>query len=322
MQVAVARPVGGPAASVVKCVGAPAGVTPNIDAAGHALIFTHIQKAAGTSLDRILHAAAAVQRRTHRRASGGIYGQAFGADKPEALASLALLSADELRGLDQLTGHLPFGVHARLARPALYVTMLRHPVARLVSQFRFGARRGLWPRATRIEDLFRDRRLVDNTQTRQIAGLVHRDAPCDEATLQAALGNIEWRYAIAGVAERFDETLKGLIALLGWPDIAYGDWQVAGEPADPAIEREAAEAVARYCVLDLALYERAAARPVPWSAAVLAGTPTGVARQATILLNAPDVTVNGSATAYMPAEIFDRDVAPALRAQGVDLCYA
>jgi hypothetical protein len=322
MRISVSGPADGSGAGLVKCVSAPSGLVPRVDdAGGHVVIFTHVQKAAGTTLDRIMGAAASVLGRTHRRASGGIYGQVFGAGKPEALASLAQLSDEDLSGCDYLTGHLPYGVHERFARPPLYVVLLRHPVARLVSQFRFGAQRDLWPRDTRMEELFSTRRLIDNTQTRQIAGLIDRDAPCGDATLEAALGILESRYALAGVTERFDESLEGLIALLGWPDIAYGDRQVTGEPLDPAVAAEAEEVADRHCRLDRLLYEHAAARPFPWSADILQGSPMGAARQAGVLLVAPQVTLNGKGAAYLPAATFDGEVADALRARGVRIVY-
>ena len=106
---------------------------PKFDATGHVLIFTHVPKSAGTSLDHVLSGMAAVRGLRFRRAMGTLYGIFPGAGKGDAPADFAHLQSDVLERLDIVSGHLPFGGHARLTHPAFYMTILREPMARLVS---------------------------------------------------------------------------------------------------------------------------------------------------------------------------------------------
>ncbi len=234
----------------------------------HTVAFTHIPKAAGTTLDRIMSAAARLGYSRGERAMGTIYGQYLGPDKEEALASLAAMPAERLTDCAYLTGHLPYGMHERLPRPCLYVTVLRDPLARLRSQFRFGLQRQGWLPGADIDDLVASGRIAANGQTRQIAGLADADAPCTEATLAMAIDNLR-RYGVVGVAERFDEVLSALITLFGWPDIAYMELQQGSAYLDAAMEARIKAAAERHFAMDRVLYDAAAGRDRPWADGLL-----------------------------------------------------
>jgi hypothetical protein len=133
---------------VLKYVSPYATLVPKCDLGGHVLIFTHIPKNAGTSLDYVLTDMAAARGLKFRRAMGTLYGIFLGPGKGDAPTGFARLQSDVLDGLDIISGHLPFGVHARLKRPALYVTIPREPTARLLSHFRFGVLRGAGRRSS------------------------------------------------------------------------------------------------------------------------------------------------------------------------------
>src|SRR5206468_1396750 len=96
---------------------------------------------------------------------------------------------------------------------------------------RFGLDRRTWSRDTPVESLVKHGRLIDNMQTRQIAGIADRDVPCTAKMLAIAIENLRSHYAVVGATERFDDALKTLITLLGWPDIAYSDRQVSIAPS-------------------------------------------------------------------------------------------
>lgn len=133
---------------VLKYVSPYATLVPKCDLGGHVLIFTHIPKNAGTSLDYVLTDMAAARGLKFRRAMGTLYGIFLGPGKGDAPTGFARLQSDVLDGLDIISGHLPFGVHARLKRPALYVTIPREPTARLLSHFRFGVLKGAGRRSS------------------------------------------------------------------------------------------------------------------------------------------------------------------------------
>jgi hypothetical protein len=182
--------------------------------------------------------------------------------------------------------------------------LLRDPVARLLSNVRFGLDRSKWSRETPVKALMERGRLIDNLQTRQIAGVADRNAPCTARTLATAIEHLRSHYAVVG------------ITLLGWPDIAYSDWQVSITPSGPELEAEARAVVDRYFAFDAELYAHARARPTPWAAGMFEGTALGNQRQDTVLLTSPLINLDNRPFAVLPAEVFDSQLFPALAQQG------
>ena len=297
-----------------------AGLCPTFDPSGHTIVFTHVPKTGGTTLDHILKAVAAVRRKKRARLR-----IPRGAPLPEhhnqELLNLVQTADDQVPDSDYLSGHFPFGIHRQLTRPCLYVTLLRDPVARLVSNFRFGLSRNRWSHDTPVSALIERGRLIDNVQTRQIAGISNRDVPCTPKTLANAIDNIQLHYAVVGLTERFDETLKTLITLLGWPDIAYSDLQVSRVPIEPEFESKVRDAAQRYFAFDLELYAAASARATPWNARIFEGTVTGNARQDTVLVTSSMVRVYGRKFCVVPRPIFDTQFISNVQQRGGEVVF-
>ncbi|MCI0429799.1 MAG: sulfotransferase family 2 domain-containing protein [Rhodospirillales bacterium] len=307
---------------VLKYVSPYATLVPKLDLTGHVFIFTHIPKSAGTSLDYVLTGMASACGLTFRRAMGTLYGIFLGTDKGDAPTDFARLQSDVRERLDIVSGHLPFGVHARLSRPALYMTILREPTARLVSHFRFGVRRGGWPEARPLDDLFRGGYMVDNLQTRQLAGLTDPKLSCTAAVLDRALANLRGQYGVVATTDNFDSALKALIALFRWPDVAYSDRQVGSpEPPDHELLTRAIAAVERYFACDRALYAQVLARPTPWRSDLFEGAADGCHRQDRVLVTSPLFRLNERHVALLPAQTFDETLRPALHQSGIELKF-
>jgi hypothetical protein len=135
--------------------------------------------------------------------------------------------------LKAVFGHCQFGIHERLPRPASYITMLRHPVERIMSLYhfeklveaRFGEHQGIkMPDGTTLESFvesppFRD---VDNGQTRRISGISPAVGNCTRAMVERAKENLRDHFAVVGITERFDETLVLLKRAFSWNrDVFY-----------------------------------------------------------------------------------------------------
>lgn len=128
--------------------------------------------------------------------------------------------------------HYPFGVHRWLQRPVVYVTMLRDPVERLISEFYYLLQKedhvhhsGPAQYANQgWEGLiaYAESREV-NRQTKQLGGVREGQEIDDEwirskvteETLERAKRNLE-QIAIVGVLERFPEMLRLCHHVLGW----------------------------------------------------------------------------------------------------------
>lgn len=196
--------------------------------AGRKLVFVHIPKTAGTTFDRVLETVALLDGCGHFRALGTVYGQYMGPEKDEAADSFRSADSAALDGGRFLSGHLPATVWDERLNPqdAAFVTLLRDPVERTISQYRFGIQRGGWDAGTPMAELFAAGTMADNLQVRMLAGCESPDVPCDEAMLEAARAALAARFAVTGVSDTFDAFLGALIRLCGWPEIIYSSFQV------------------------------------------------------------------------------------------------
>jgi hypothetical protein len=214
-----------------------------------ALIFLHIPKTAGTTLNRM------IERQYSPFAI-------FTIDPHRIRATaerLKRLPEERRRRLRVVRGHLPYGIHEFLPQGATYITLLREPVARVLSAYYFVLRRPLNPlhrklkrERLRIEDclrLFPDRQ---NLQCRFIAG-VEDTAINDERLLDIAKENLSKSFSVVGLSERFEESLMLMAKTFAWEIPFYENCRVA--KTRPQIDPGTVEMIRDYNRFDLELYE-------------------------------------------------------------------
>jgi len=217
-------------------------------------IFVHIPKTGGTTLHQIIDRQYPPERRHWiMRHDVGL----------EAFKSLPLSRRAELR---MVRGHIPFGVHEYIPRPATYLTILRQPIERVISYYYFVQREPehyLYDYANTpgmtIRRYLEDRisPQTDNFQTRLISG-VWTDVEygkCDEETLALAKRNLAEHFAVVGLTKRFDESLMLLKRIFGWGNVFYRRSNVTlGRPRGETLPAETLAVLHAHNQLDLELY--------------------------------------------------------------------
>lgn len=167
-----------------------------------------------------------------------------------------------------IRGHIPFGVHRLIPCDSTYITLLREPIDRVLSQYSsMLERRRRW--------MFRDgtpisleeyvssgcTKEVDNVQTRRLSGLDPEFRQCSEDMLERAKQNLGDHFSVVGLTERFDQTLLLLRRILGWRYILYFRMNVTkARVTRPSVSKEVLDLVASYNQLDVELYRHAADR--------------------------------------------------------------
>ncbi len=215
------------------------------------IIFLHVPKTGGATV-------VAIARRLFSATAVLALPESLAA----ARAALAQLAEADRRRLRFLHGHVPFGVHGAMPGATRYLTLLRHPVARLVSVYYYARRRPEWDahRAIHERQLTLEQ-FVDSDaaaefndgQTRFLAG---SDEPVTtREALAKAVRNLEREVAVVGITERFDESLLVCRRQFGWDAIHYVRQNVnRRRPALAGVPPRVVALIERRNALDLELY--------------------------------------------------------------------
>lgn len=164
------------------------------------LLFLHIPKAGGSTLKTILDREYAGRRTWTVNWPTG-----------DDVAALEDQAAIEL-----IEGHFGFGLHRQFPQEATYITLVRDPVDRVVSHFDYVRRETVHPLHRRVvEDSLSLAQYVEaglsdeleNGQVRLLSEL---------GLLDDAKRNLLEFFPVAGVTERFDESLLLFRRAFGW----------------------------------------------------------------------------------------------------------
>jgi hypothetical protein len=229
------------------------------------LIFLHIGKTAGTSLRKILHrqfkTSEILRVETPWRNPERLR-------REETLDYFATLPERRRASARLIEGHLIFGIHELVPRPSTYITLLRNPVALVISQYNFVLRRPRHWLHERVVNEHMDLETyvrsgialeTDNSQIRALSG--DRTTPfggCTPAMLEQAKRNLEAHFSVVGLTERFDESLIFLKRAFGWSNVHYVRANVS--PKKEPVAPKTLRAIEEQNALDLELYRWATER--------------------------------------------------------------
>jgi hypothetical protein len=190
-------------------------------------VFIHIPKTAGTTLSGVLQTNCPPDAFWRL---GNVFKGSAGADE----GKLAQIQASgpklawKTRTMHVLAGHFPFGVREYLPADARYITLLRDPVARTLSQYSGALAEEAIPRDASFEDvLAAGTYIYDNLQTRMLCGDIAPFGPVTDEMLERAKENLRTEFLAFGLVDRFDESLVLFQRRLGLRSILYVDQRVA-----------------------------------------------------------------------------------------------
>lgn len=221
------------------------------------IIFLHIHKTAGTTLHRIIE-------RQYRPE------QIWTLDEQHVLDDLLALSDAQRAEIQMLSGHMIFGLHAYMPGTSTYFTLLREPIERAISFYYFIRRNPhhyhfdpIRSGGLSLEGFLeaRHNNMMDNGQTRMLAGALQYDQPVGECTrelLELAKRNLRDSFSVVGLVEYFDESLLLLRQAYGWRNLFYVKQNVTdSRPLKEELSPDALDLAAEYNQLDLELYRYA-----------------------------------------------------------------
>lgn len=222
------------------------------------LIFFHLNKTAGTTLREILRRKFPedVRYTTH------------------SVDELTIVPEEQKGEIKYLEGHFIFGLHEHLPQPSTYITLLRNPVDRVISEYYYLLSRPDYSslhneltskNVKSLEDYVRiGMWYAWNYQTSSLRGIgegsppPYGPLPLSTEDLEIAKANLREHFMVVGLTERFDESLVLLKRALGWriKDILYLKENV-GKKRPPKREttQEAVKLIEEHNELDIQLYE-------------------------------------------------------------------
>ena len=250
------------------------------------VIFTHIQKTAGTTVGRFLKLMYAcrppsnVLRLDLTMGLHHLHNDVY-ADFPHVRSqALQELGPSQRARIRYIQGHMSFGLHELFDQPTTYITAVREPVSRVLSHFaqiqnllpaaQMPQARELTLKARKLGlREFVTRYPIDalcNFQTKMLAGvndgLPGSLSPYDihsgsDELLQRALKNFDDRFHCI-VTERLDESLLVLQRQLNWPLVFYFTSNVSKRRMrESQLKGAEIDLITELNSLDLRLYEHA-----------------------------------------------------------------
>lgn len=179
------------------------------------LIFLHIPKAGGTTLESIL------KRKQFP-------GTSVRLGKATSVQEFRDWPEERRRRVTLVTGHFGFGLHEALGSGDIkYLTVFRDPVERAISHYHYVKRhpshwlhREVVGNSMSLKEFISTRvtTQLDNGQVRLIAGCEDPGVRVSGDLVDDAIANLQRWFISFGILERFDESLILFKKRLGWSD--------------------------------------------------------------------------------------------------------
>jgi Sulfotransferase family len=222
-------------------------------AAQESVIFIHIPKAAGTTVNRLIEREYPLF-------------EIFSVDPVFSNWSrrhLWSLPPERLKRFRIFKGHMPFGLHKILPQPATYFAVFRDPISRVISAFYFMRNYTLHPQYWKfrrlnwqLEDFVRNSPR-DNVQTKMVAGAPYEE-PCTPEIFEKAKHNLRNHFSVVGLSERFEDSLALMKIRYGWKLDSYHSFNITrSRPRKRELPQAILDLITDKNSFDIALYQLA-----------------------------------------------------------------
>jgi hypothetical protein len=217
---------------------------------GEAVIFLHVPKSAGTTLNRLIEWEYPIS-------------QMYSVDPvlfEWSAAHLRKLPKQRLARTRMFKGHMLFGLHEVLPQPATYITVLRDPVERVLSAYYYMRTYKLHPfywklrkQKWSLED-YVERTRRDNVQCKIIAGADYH-GPSTEKIFETAKEHMNRYFSVVGLSERFEESLALMKLRFGWRLNSYSAFNVTrSRPKKGDLSQSTLDLIVQRNSFDMELY--------------------------------------------------------------------
>ena len=229
------------------------------------VIFVHIPKTAGTTLRHIIQ---------HQFNPRNIF-EFYNLEKKQnristGVEKLKSFSDSQKNAINFVSGHAGFGLHKFLHRPYTYITVLRDPVARILSYYYFLQKKESdLVKNKSLEDFVCTYKGVHNSMSCYLSGVTLdfqlrnpidlENARYSSETLALAKQNLKEHFKVVGLVEKFDETCILLKKSLGWDiPLNYARKNVSTKSKSTQdIPQKTLSLIYKFNDLDIQLYEYA-----------------------------------------------------------------
>lgn len=224
------------------------------------LLFLHIPKAGGSTLNSILEKHFDLE---------SIF-RINGVRPQESIDEFRNLPEAKKKKVKFINGHMPFGIHDFLPNQSTYITMLRHPVERIISHYYYVKRRPdhyLHERVMSHNMSLKDyvnsgiSLELENYQTRMLSSIGAKKSDENRSSthmLKIAKRNLSENFAMVGLTEKFDETLILLKNRCGFKNIFYFKKNVTNNRlTKQGLSKDIIQAIEQKNLLDMELYQYA-----------------------------------------------------------------
>ena len=219
-----------------------------------AVIFLHLPKTAGTTLNRLIEWEYPLT-------------QMYSVDPVLFEWSAAHVRGFPKRRLEKIRmfkGHMLFGLHEVLPQPSTYITVLRNPIERVLSAFYYMSSYRLHPLYWKLRrdkmtiEQYVKRTTRDSVQCKIIAGAAYHE-PCTQEILDKAIDHLNRYFSVIGLSERFEESLALMKLRFGWQLKSYAAFNVTrSRPKKEDLPQQTIDLIVDRNRFDVALYEHAA----------------------------------------------------------------